>query len=142
MSTQEIYSYEKKTKQAERIQSVKDKTKLKKIWLTIKENNPSIKYKQTSDGILMYYQNCSNNTYIEIDDILNSKTLTKSIVQSSEQYVNSSEPDYAKARTRLRYSNKERKLIKRQQYEDVIQSSAENMVIQTKAKKNTIFSKI
>lgn len=138
----DIFSYEKKAKQAEKIRSLGDKNKLKKIWHIIKNNNPQINYKQSSDGILMFYQNCTNDTYIEIDNILNSKTNNlQSIQQSSEQF-NSSDADYSKDRTRLRYSNKERKLIKRQEYENVIQTSTKAVVIQTKkTPKSTIFSK-
>lgn len=123
------YSFEKKQKLADKINAIRDKPTLKKIRTIILSENPSVTARKNSNGYLMYFQNYTDNTYKKIEKLLNKIEIdkieqqAKSITETSDQYMMSSDDpdtDYTISRTRLRYSNRERRLIKRQQYEDII----------------------
>ena len=123
------YPFEKKQKLADKISVMTDKPTLRKIRDIIKTENPEAASRKSSNGYLMYFQNYTDITYIKIEKVLikNEKDKleqqTRSITEMSDSMImNSDDPntDYTISRTRLRYSNREKRLIKRQQYEDVI----------------------
>jgi hypothetical protein len=141
-----IYPFEKKQKLADRISVMRDKPTLRKIRDIIKTENPESTSRKNSNGYLMYFQSYSDITYIKIEKLLNKiekdklEQQTKSITEMSDNMMMSSDDpntDYTLSRTRLRYSNREKRLIKRQQYEDVIHEQyidSENE-LNTKAKR-------
>lgn len=127
----EEYSFEKKKKLATKISDMRNKIHLRKIKEIIFTNNPGISAKKDSGGYLMFFQNYTNDTYYEIEKYLNKiereklEQQTRSITETSDQLIMSSEDpasttDYSTTRTRLRYSNREKRLIKRQQYENIL----------------------
>jgi hypothetical protein len=125
----EEFSFERKQRLAARISDMRDKIILKKIRDIIFTNNPDITARKSDGGYLMYFQNYTPNTYQKIEKFLNKvekeklERQTRSIAETSEQLVLSSEDpnsDYNISRTRLRYSNREKRLIRRCQYEDII----------------------
>ena len=131
------YSFDKKKKMASKISDMRDKNVLRKIRDIIFIENPEINAKKSSNGYLMYFQNYTNETYYKIEKLLNKiendnlEKQTKTITESSEQLLLSSENDeknvdYISSRSRLRYSNRERRLIARKQYENIINEQTEN----------------
>lgn len=125
----EDFSFERKQRLAAKINDMRDKTVLKKIKDIIFANNPNITARKSGGGYLMYFQNYTNETYHKIERLLNKIEIekleqqTKTITETSDQFALSSEDptsDYNMSRTRLRYSNREKRLIRRCQYEDII----------------------
>ena len=140
------YSFEKKKKLASKISNMKNKENLKRIKEIIFNENPDISVRKNSRGMLMYFQNFTPITYHKLDKLLikiekeKVKRQTKSITETSDKMMYSSEEpmsttDYSRTRTRLRYSNVEKKLIKRLQYEQLIKNNKKVML--SNSEKNT-----
>lgn len=127
------YTFEKKKKLAEKISNMKNKLYLKRIKDIIYEENPEISVRKSNRGVLMYFQNFTPLTYYKLDKFIiklemdKVKRQTKSITDTSDKLILSSEEpltvDYSKTRTRLRYSNIEKKIIKRLEYEKIIKNN-------------------
>jgi hypothetical protein len=131
----EEYTFEKKKKMATKISNMRNKDYLRKIRDIIFSENPNISAKKDSGGYLMYFQNYTDSTYHKIDKFLNKldndklKRQAKTFTETSDHMLLSSEDpnvDYNVMRTRLRYSNREKRLIKRKQYENIINDN--NMI--------------
>lgn len=126
------YSVDKKKIMAKKISQMRNKKHLKDIKKIIFKENPKMKTDKSSRGQHMFFQNCTYDTYVKLDDYMKKIELerieeqTRSITEASDNLLFSSEMDesktidYAKARTRLRYSNHEKKLIRRKKYEQII----------------------
>jgi len=124
------YPFEKKKLLATKISQMTNKIDLKKIKKIITDNNPNIKSSKNSYGSLMYFHNYTTDTYYLIENIINeidketnerinsSLSCFSDIVISSD-ILSDDEPEIIK----MRYTNKEKRLIKRQKYEDVITKS-------------------
>lgn len=130
------YSFERKKRLASKIGEIRDKVVLKQIKNIIFVENPDVVAKKSAGGYLMFFQNYTNSTYVQIDKLLSKietdriDRQTKSIARASENLLSSEEQtnDYENSRSRLRYSNKEKRLIKRQQYETlIIKQNTENL---------------
>lgn len=159
--TVEGYSFEKKKRLASKISDMRDKPTLRMIRDIILAENPEIAVKKSSNGYLMYFQSYTPDTYKKIEKLLNKlekerlEQQARTITETSEHIMMSSEDpntDYTLSRTRLRYSNREKRLIKRQQYEEIVneqnamtvntteyddESENEDVKIVTKAKQKT-----
>lgn len=126
------YPFEKKKRLASKISNMRNKTHLRKIKKIIFEENPNITARKNSQGYLMFFHNYNDSTYHKLEKILNKiKEIdlvkqTQSLTETSDNMMLSSEEpyvtDYSKARTRLRYSNREKRLIKRKIYEEIIKN--------------------
>ena len=121
----ELYSHTKKKKLAEKIMGLKDKKDTKMIKAIIYKHNPNISVVKKSTGILMYFQNLENDTYYELDNYIDNKLLAEcekkikdinnlESVFSSD--IMSSEEKKSK-KSSYKYSNKEKNLIRRNDYE-------------------------
>ena len=120
------FSFEKKKKLAAKISDMRNKNNLRKIKDIIFSENPEISARRNNQGYLLYFQNYSNETYYKIEKFINKlerdkiEKHTRTITENSDQLIQSSEDpniDYTLSRSRLRYSNREKRLIKRRQYE-------------------------
>jgi hypothetical protein len=142
------YSFEKKKKLANKISKMRNKKHLKRIKKIIFDNNPDINAKKNSQGYLMFFHNYENKTYYilekyldlieknKIDSQIKTITDTSDLMMSSEDNArNGNSTDYSKMRTRLRYSNKEKRLIKRKVYETDLDKNKDEKL------KNSIFQK-
>lgn len=127
--TKEDYPFDKKKKLAAKISDMRNREHLKVIKNIIFNENPEITARKSNHGYLMYFQNYTDETYYKIENFLNKieriklEKQAKSITDSKDRFsVTSDEQctDYNVTRTRLRYSNRERRLIKRRQYEKII----------------------
>ena len=127
---------------------MRDKVFLRKIRDIIFAENPNVVARKSNNGYLMYFQNYSNITYHKIDILLNnigrdilekhSDTITETsdlILLSSDADDLNSNTDYTNSRSRLRYSNREKRLIRRKQYDNVVDINSVNN------QKNNLFTK-
>ena len=137
------YSHTKKKKLAEKIMNIKDKKQLLKIKTIIFNENPSLSVVKNSTGILLYFQNLNNSTYIKLDDFLNNKIIKKYMKKinninnienelSYDQNISSSENvlSLSSNTNDYKYSNKERNIIRRKQYEETLNKLNTNSKIQ------------
>ncbi|VBB17937.1 hypothetical protein YASMINEVIRUS_400 [Yasminevirus sp. GU-2018] len=127
--TSEGYPFEKKKRLASKISDMRDKPTLRRVREIILAENPMIATKKSNNGYLMFFQNYTEDTYVKLERLLAKvekerlEQQARSITETSDHMLMSSEDpnaDYTMSRTRLRYSNREKRLIKRQQREDDI----------------------
>jgi hypothetical protein len=123
------FSFERKRKMASKIGDIRDKATLRKIRDIIYAENNNVSAKKNDNGYLMYFQNFSDDTYYKIEKLLNKleqdklDRQTRSVTEMSSEDPN---VNYNISRTRLRYSNREKRLIKRKQYENIISEKVTN----------------
>jgi len=126
--TDNNYSFEKKKILATKISQMSNKDNLKKIKKIIIDNNSSVQATKNSYGSLMYFHNYTNETYLLIEELITqieketlerinsmSSCLSENVLSSdvlSDEEVDST--------PKMKYTNKEKRLIKRQKYENVI----------------------
>jgi|UniRef100_A0A6C0DY89 hypothetical protein len=122
------YPFEKKKLLATKISQMSNKDNLKKIKKIIIDNNDSVKETKNSYGCLMYFHNYSNETYLKIEELITQiekETLERinSVTSCLSENILSSDvlsDDDTDATPKMKYTNKEKRLIKRQKYETVI----------------------
>ena len=129
------YSYEKKKRLAEKISKVKRKEDMVKIFEIIYQDNKNITENQ--NGLFMFFHKLNDSTYHKIDLFLRSttskkKTLDGNNTTTSEcrsentkeytSYVKNDFPDQESLNPKLKYSNREKNLIKRQRYDEHLNS--------------------
>lgn len=137
------YSFEKKKKLAAKIGNIKNKEQLRTIRDIIFEENPNAIAKKTNDGYLMYFQNYTPDTYIRIEKNLNKNEPNKNSIFSinhlentiSDVPINTDsecskniDVDYVNSRSRLRYSNRERRLINKRDYDTKLNEKPQSII--------------
>ncbi len=123
----ELYSHTKKKKLAEKIMGLKDKKDTKMIKNIIFKHNPDISVVKKSNGILMYFQNLENETYYELNKFIENKLLfecekkIKNINSLENMFssdaISSETEEKKNNKSSYKYSNKEKNLIRRNDYE-------------------------
>ena len=111
------YPYEKKKLLADRIGEVRKKEHMKKIFAIIRKENPQIT--ENNNGIFLFFHNYNTSTYVEIEQYLDS---IKKDSNSSErlEYTPYATDEFSKQNNispKLKYSNKEKILIKKHRYD-------------------------
>ena len=134
------YSYEKKKRLAERISKLKRKEDMVKIFEIIYQDNKNITENQ--NGLFMFFHTLNDSTYHKIDLFLrssvNKKTPTNTASESEKKeyssYAKNEFPDQEKLNPKLKYSNREKNLIKRQRYDEHLTSehNSDNGIIYQK----------
>jgi hypothetical protein len=82
-----IYTINDKKILIEKINEIKDKTQIKKIKQIIFKENPDLSFTKNSSGILLFFHNLTNSTYIKLDDyfkILDQKRIDEITIRSAE----------------------------------------------------------
>ena len=135
MTTSDVYTIDKKRKMASKISDIRNKSDLKLIKSIIFEENPDISVNKDSGGMLMFFQNLTIKTYERLDQLLamidkrtsntNQETSCKYIDKLSDSYNNS---NYLTSHTRFRYTNKERSIMRKKEYDEII-TDQNNMII-------------
>lgn len=118
----EPYSYEKKKRMAETISKLK-KNDMREILKIIYEDNKNITENQ--NGLFMLFNKLDNTTYCKIDNYLklikkkknNNQTTSENKTQDENSSVEHDQLD-----PKLKYSNKEKNIIKRQRYDSQLNS--------------------
>lgn len=138
----EEFSFERKKKMAAKISTMTNTDQLRKIRDIIFSENQNVSARKNNEGYLMYFQNYTNETYYKIEKYLNRvekeklEKQTRALTETSDHILSSEDPqfkdghsqvtfsqgdtDYTLSRSRLRYSNTERRLMKRRDYEKKI----------------------
>lgn len=127
------FTYEKKKKLADKISKLKRKEDIVKIFEIIYEQDQNVTENQ--NGLFMIFNNLNDSTYNKIDLYLKSITKKQSSpvseTNTSEKkefvsYVKNEFPDQDHFNPKLKYSNKEKNIIKRQRYEKMITSEKDS----------------
>ena len=134
------YSHEKKKKLAEKISRQK-KEDMVKIMEIIYESNKNITENQ--NGVFLLFNKLDDATYHKLDlylrsitkkkssdgNVLTSDNNTKSDKSEQKEFTSYSKndfPDQEKLNPKLKYSNRERNIIKRQRYDNHLTSESNN----------------
>jgi len=116
------YPFEQKKKLANKISKIKKKNDLITIYNIIRDENKNLNHSNNDNGIFMMFHNLSNQTYYKLDEFLQSrKTTTLSDTSDKSEYKPYSIEEFAgqdKLSPKLKYSNREKNLIKRQRYNE------------------------
>lgn len=127
------YTFEQKERLARRIQKLKKQKYLSDIENIIIKYNPDIDITTNPHGKFMYFQDLKKETYYKLEKyvqrILKLKTLSET--SDNTQYMSdiikySEEDDPFSNNPKLRYSNKERNLIKRKIYDKQINEGSDS----------------
>jgi len=157
MSFDPQYPIERKKKLASKISELRNKEDLKKIKKIIFETNPNIAVNKDSGGILMFFQNLTNDTYINLDNYMKEIELrkitkrTNKITRISEKLQNESEANYSSCHSdrmlisgndprnaEFKYSNKEKNIIRKKEYEKIIRQTLSEQTDATSDEKKII----
>lgn len=125
MSDLTDYSFEQKERLARRIQKLKKRRYLSDIESIIIKHNPNLDITTNPSGKFMYFQDLKKETYYALDKYVRKILKFRTLSETSENTQYSSEltkysegdDDPFSNNPKLRYSNKERNLIKRKLYD-------------------------
>lgn len=136
-----IYTHDKKKKLADRISKIKKKEHMIKIFEIIYKENKSIT--ENNNGIFMFFHTLSDETYKKIEDYL--KQIEKNKIDNKSKIVNSETYPIKKKEyqpyaqdeivsqediiPKLKFSNKEKNIIKRRKYYKTINSENNSNII-------------
>jgi hypothetical protein len=126
------YSYDDIEKLSQKIQKIKKKKNLEEIRDIIINNNPKLNITQNSYGIYLCFNELSNDTFIKLDKYIKKYFESENINKTTSEfnYANSSvtEEDNNfnyENNSRLKFSNKEKNLIKKRLYDKALQINSE-----------------
>jgi len=135
------YSYEQKKTLANKIEKIKKKKYLLKIFKIIMELEKDKKFIENDNGIFMFFHNYKNETYDKINKYLSKiekKNKLKEKKLSSEDSTSLSENKYLpydnpilnleNNKNSIKLSNKEKNLIKRKAFNNKLQNSINNTI--------------
>ncbi|CAH6421394.1 Hypothetical protein KVN_LOCUS248 [uncultured virus] len=137
------YSHKKKKKIADKISKLKKKDDFMKIFEIIYAENKDVTI--NNNGFFMFFHKLSNDAYIKIENYLLTIEKKKKISDetnisetgSTERkeyvpYVKDEFPAQEGISPKLKFSNKEKNLIKRQRYDKTISSQTGREIIYSK----------
>lgn len=131
----EKYTYIKKKRIAEKIGKIKNKKDLVKIYEIIKnDKSSSNQISKNNNGMFVCFEKLSDDTYKLLDEFINDVLTENSENHSSERkkytpYNNDDSMSDKGVSAKLKYSNKERNLIKRKHYQDNLSSEQGSEVV-------------
>ena len=135
------YSYEKKKRLAKKISTLKRKQDMVKILEIISEDDANITENQ--NGLFMFFHKLNDSTYHKIDLYLRSTTKKKPSESSEKSsFVSFAKNEFSDTKTKtisennpkLKYSNREKNIIKRQRYSERLHSESNTETNVTYAK--------
>lgn len=125
--TPKIYSHNDKKKLAAQINLITNKNDLIEIYKIISTDNAEVTNNQ--NGCFAIFNKLKNDTYVKIEQFINNLedrqqqlSPTSSDKKEYIPYHNSEFPAQESLNPKLKYSNKEKNLIKRQRYDNIINS--------------------
>lgn len=144
--TEEEYSFEQKERLARRIQKLRKPKYFKDIENIITKHNPDLDITTNPSGKFMYFQDLKSGTYYALEKYVNKILKLKTFSETSAgagananasaganaspgfsseitKYSENDEDDTFSNNSRLKYSNKERNLIKRKIYDKKINTT-------------------
>lgn len=118
--------YEVVKKLAKRINRLNDKIHQVAIINIIKTMNPDIAITENENGILIKFNSLTQETYSKISNYLHKnvqkKTDEESDIPTTSEYVPYSPDDAATPYDKYKLSNREKTLIKKQKYSQIIEN--------------------
>lgn len=123
-SIQEHIDYDIIKKLAKRINRIKEKNHLIAIINIIKTMNPSVSITENENGMFIKFNTLTPQTYIKLDNYIH-KNLPKKLSDESETFTTSEYIPYSPDETNTSYdkyklSNREKTLIKKQKYSQLV----------------------
>jgi len=120
------YSYEMKQQLANEIEKIRKKKYLINILKIIKMKNPDIEITENKNGIFIFFNDLTNETYNDL------KTYIIQLKEKKEKTLDSVDSNIfltvseTETNTKLKYSNREKSLIKKKLYDNVVSSQNED----------------
>lgn len=141
-----IYKFEDIQILADKISKIRNKKILERIRDTIVRYNKNIKITENTNGLFLRFHNLENETYIKLDNIIKKYNKTKksrnlNSTISQEYMTQSSDPVLFSTDSRLKYSNKEKNIIKRKNYDKVISENTDSYIIKSDTASNIFIKK-
>lgn len=144
------YSIDDKREMANKIHNITNKNYLLKIKNIIINENPNLPLTYNSNGVVFYFHNLSESTYIHIDELfikIDNKHLsdfTKSLSDSPTPILSYDIDPFNDINSNNKYklSNKEKNIIKRKQYENISLNSYDDVLISSTIFVKTEFNNI
>jgi RecG-like helicase len=130
MSEIKVYSYEEKILLSEKVKKIDNKQKLINIIKIIHDDGKEIY--ENKNGIYMFFHNLSNTTYTKIENIL-PKNVNKNNTIEKKEYIPYAKDDFPsqnKLCPKLKFSNREKNLIKRCRYDESINLDNDSVIYQ------------
>lgn len=133
MTTQESsneYKIDDIKKLLSKIETIKDKNQIKKIKQIIFKENPELNTIKKSTGTLLFFHNLSQSTYKKLDKFFNKleqkqlESITNSISESFDKTLSDIKLVDTDENHVVKLSNSERKIIKRKEYYNQINSDS------------------
>jgi hypothetical protein len=131
------YSYDDMEKLSQKIQKIKKKKNLEEIRDIIINNNKKLNITENSYGIYLCFNKLSNKTFIKLDkyikkyndlekNILSTNTFNISYTPTNNNENSGYSNNYVyDQNTRLKFSNKEKNLIKKRLYDKALKINSE-----------------
>lgn len=121
------FTFDDLEKLVDRISKLKTNDHRETIRDIIKKHNPDLNMTENKNGLWMHFDNLNNQTYVDIYAFLKKISKAKSVkvmtdVASSDS-ITAQTPDdqqYGMTNSKLKYSNRERNIIKRNMYDKEI----------------------
>ena len=121
----QIYTFDDLEKIVDKISKIRKKKYLEEIRDIIIENNPQIKITENANGLFFHFHNLTQETYSKINSLLKKISKVKktyNVDHLSSEYIPYSNDDYLfSSDTKLKYSNREKNIIKRKIYDKELQ---------------------
>ncbi len=139
-----VYTYQQKKILADKLGRIKSKTILTNVFKIIHQDTQQ--FTENDNGVFVIFNNLSNETYYKIDCYLNSMKKNRNVINDSDSEQNIVLSDSANSNksrklsetqldenyeSKLKYSNKEKSIIKRQIYESLSTESINSNVVYT-----------
>lgn len=117
------YNFEDLEVLVDKISKIRKKKILEEIRDIIINNNPNIQVTSNANGLFFHFHNLTQETYVKIDDVLKNYSNNKKKLHSdnlSSDYLYSNDDFPFENNPKLKYSNKEKNIIKRKMYDNAI----------------------
>ncbi len=117
-SKNEKTTFEFKKKLKERIEKLTEKEHIEKIKQVILKNNPDLSYTQNSSGVLLFFHNLTENTYLKLDTYLRKidSDKIKRITNLTDDEVVTTNLSEKIQVNNIRLSSLEKNIIKKKDY--------------------------
>jgi|SaaInlStandDraft_3_1057020.scaffolds.fasta_scaffold14274_2 hypothetical protein len=128
------YSYNAKIRLRDRVECLPKKSQFIKVYNIITPKS----YTENNNGILIYFHNLSNETYRDLEIFLDD--VDDNDIESTERryykpYAKDEFPQQEKLNPKLRYSNREKSLMRKHKYESTQEDERSEYVCYTHKKK-------
>lgn len=130
------YTHEMKKKLAKNIQKIKKKEDLAKIVDLIMNDDPY--YRENNNGTFFFFNKLKNETYAkiekELNEIISKKRNSESSTSEGRKYTPYAADEFPSQKgisPKLKFSNREKSLIKRRRYDKNINQDVESDVVYT-----------